>query len=232
VGAKHELIEAIRGELAARADPVKAPRMQAYLKSELPCYGVTVPLQRQIVAAAAARFPLSNFDDWRDTLLGLWRGAERREELCCAVHLTGLRAHRDFRTLQALPLYEELIVTGAWWDLVDDVATHRLGPLILQHPKPLKREMRAWSRDRSLWKRRSSIICQITLKRETDVELLYACIEPNLSDGDFFIRKAIGWALRSFAYTDPDEVVRYVGEKGDRLSPLSRREALKNVPSN
>jgi 3-methyladenine DNA glycosylase AlkD len=228
VSANRELVSAIR---SGRADPLKAPQMQAYLKSELPCYGVTMPLQRELVAAVASRFPLESFEDWRDTVLELWRGAKRREELCCAVHLTGLRAYRAFRTLEALPLYEELIVTGAWWDLVDDVATHRLGPLLLSYPAEMQRKMLDWSRDRSLWKRRSSIICQITLKEKTDLELLYACIEPNLSDADFFIRKAIGWALRSYVYTDPGEVVGYVEEKDDLLSPLSRREALKNIPA-
>ncbi len=118
---------------------------------------------------------------------------------------------------------------GAWWDLVDDIATHRLGPLLLDYPEQMRTELLAWSRSDSLWKRRSSIICQVTLKAKTDRKLLFACIEPNLSDGDFFIRKAIGWALQALAHVDPNEIVRYVEEKGDRLSPLSRREALKNI---
>ena len=206
--------------------------MQAYLKTDMPCRGVTVPLQREIVARATADFPIESFADWRDTVLELRRTAEYREELGCAGFLAGQRRYRPFQTLAALPLYEELIVRGAWWDLVDDIATHRLGPLILDYPEPMRKTMSAWSRDRSLWKRRSSIICQITLKKKTDLELLYACIEPNLGDGDFFIRKGIGWALRALAHSNPDEVVRYVEEKGGRLSPLSRREALKNVPNN
>jgi 3-methyladenine DNA glycosylase AlkD len=232
VSANRELVSAIRSELAAHADPVRAPQIQAYLKTDMPCRGVAVPLQREIVARAAGSFPLESFDDWRDTVLELWRGAEYREELGCAGFLAGQSRYRAFQTLAALPLYEELIVRGAWWDLVDDIATHRLGPLLLDYPEKMRTAMLAWSRDRSLWKRRSSIICQVTLKKKTDLELLYACIEPNLSDGDFFIRKAIGWALRSFVYTDPDEVVRYVRENESRLSPLSKREALKNIPDN
>jgi 3-methyladenine DNA glycosylase AlkD len=231
VSANLELVSAIRSGLSQLADPVRAPQMQAYLKTDMPCHGVTVPLQRELVASAAESFPIESFDDWRDTVLELRRGAEYREELGCAGFLAGQRRYRSFQTLAALPVYEELIVTGAWWDLVDDIATHRIGPLLVAYPIEMRKTMLAWSRDRSLWKRRSSIICQMTLKK-TDTELLYACIEPNLSDSDFFIRKAIGRALRALAYIDPDEVVRYVEEKGDLLSPLSRREALKNIPGN
>jgi len=229
VSVNKKLIAAVRSGLAANADPLRAPQMQAYLKTEMPCLGVTVPLQREIVAQAAAEFSIESFEDWRDTVLELRRGAEHREELGCAGFLAGERRYREFQTLAALPVYEELIVRGAWWDLVDEIATHRLGPLLLAYPAEMRRKMLDWSRDRSLWKRRSSIISQMTLKEKTDRELLYACIEPNLSDGDFFIRKAIGWALRAFAYIDPDEVVRYVEEKGDLLSPLSKREALRNL---
>lgn len=229
MSANRDLISALRSDLAEHADPVRAVKTQAYLKTEMPCLGVTVPLQREIVARAAAEFPLESFEDWRDTVLELRRGAEYREELGCAGFLAGQRRYRAFQTLAALPVYEELIVQGAWWDLVDDIATHRLGPLLLDFPEQMREEMLAWSRDPSLWKRRSSIICQLTLKKKTDRELLYACIEPNLADGDFFIRKAIGWALRAFAYVDPGEVVRYVRENENQLSPLSRREALKNV---
>ena len=89
--------------------------------------------------------------------------------------------------------------------------------------------MRAWSADSNLWKRRVSIICQLSFKRDTDLELLYANIEPNLGDREFFIRKAIGWALRQYAHTDPHEVTRYVRAHEAQLSGLSRREALKNL---
>jgi hypothetical protein len=89
--------------------------------------------------------------------------------------------------------------------------------------------MRAWSRDDDMWKRRVSIICQISFKKDTDRELLYANIEPNLADRNFFIRKAIGWALRSYAWTEPEEVARYVAANEARLSGLSRREALRHV---
>ena len=87
----------------------------------------------------------------------------------------------------------------------------------------------AWSRTPDLWLRRTAIICQVKTKAATDLELLYACIEPNLGERDFFIRKAIGWALRAYAWTDPDEVAGYVRANERRLSALSRREALRNL---
>jgi 3-methyladenine DNA glycosylase AlkD len=89
--------------------------------------------------------------------------------------------------------------------------------------------MLTWSRSANIWKRRTSIICQLGFKQDTDLELLYACIEPSLDSQEFFLRKAIGWALRQHAWTDPAEVRDYVRRNRARLSSLSSREALKNL---
>ena len=126
-------------------------------------------------------------------------------------------------------MFDEMVVTGAWWDYVDEVATHRLRELLERYPKGISRRMKSWSRNSDMWKRRSSIICQVNRKDETDLGLLFDCIEPNLSHPDFFVRKGIGWALRSLAWTDLAVVEEYVERHHDRLSPLSRREALKNA---
>ena len=126
-------------------------------------------------------------------------------------------------------MYEELIVTGAWWDYVDVLASHCLGELLRRHPREMKRKMKEWSRSDNIWKRRSAILCQLQFKQETDLALLYGCIAPSLDSREFFLRKAIGWALRQYAWTDPAEIRRYVREHEARLSPLSRREALKNT---
>ena len=115
-------------------------------------------------------------------------------------------------------------------DSIDPVA-HRVGLLLRRYPEPIRATMLAWSRSDDLWKRRASIICQNRFKANTDLGLLYACIEPSLASREFFLRKAIGWALRQYAGTDPAEVVRYVAAHQDRLSGLSQREALKNVPA-
>jgi 3-methyladenine DNA glycosylase AlkD len=128
-----------------------------------------------------------------------------------------------------MKMYEELIVTGAWWDYVDDIASHRVGPILKGYPAPMRRKMLAWSKSSNLWKRRTAILCQLGFKEETDLKLLYACIEPSLASQEFFLRKAIGWALRQYAWTDGAEIKKYVRLNRNRLSALSAREALKNI---
>jgi 3-methyladenine DNA glycosylase AlkD len=152
----------------------------------------------------------------------LWDEAEFREEMYTALAL--LEWYPRWVTL---PLLERLVVEGAWWDLVDTLA-RRVGDMLRRDPA-VAAEMRAWSRHENLWKRRVSIICQLGFRAETDLGLLYDCVEPNFADREFFVRKAIGWALRDYAWHDAREVDRYVRENADRLSPPSRREATKNL---
>jgi 3-methyladenine DNA glycosylase AlkD len=223
------LLAAIREGLAERGDPAKAPGMQAYMRSAMPYQGVQMAGQKALAREVFKAHPLPDEPSWRDTTLELWRGAEYREERYLAIALTGYRAYAAYQTPAALPLYEELIVTGAWWDYVDEVAIRRVGPILRTHPRVVRPLMLAWSRDADLWRRRTAIICQVKAKRETDLDLLTACVEPNLGDRDFFIRKAIGWALRDYAWTDPEWVRRWVAAHDERLAGLSRREALKNV---
>jgi 3-methyladenine DNA glycosylase AlkD len=223
-----KLATRIRGELAAAANPLKAPDMQAYMKSTMPYRGVQMPQLRAITRQAFVDHPLATRQAWQSAVLELWRGAKFREERYAAVELIGFKRYTEFRTPEVMPMLEEMVVTGAWWDHVDELS-HIIGDLLLAYPKQIRPLMRAWSTDENLWKRRVSIICQVGLKRDTDLKLLYANIKPNLADRDFFIRKAIGWSLRQYAWTDPDEIARYVREHEARLSGLSRREALKNI---
>lgn len=215
------MIEAIRRELAARADPAKAPDMRAYMKSEMPFLGVQKPGRREVARIVFPAYPLDGFEAWRDTVLRLWREATHREERYMAIALAREPRYRSYRTMAALPMYEELIVTGAWWDLVDEVAIRLVGELDVA---PVMRE---WASDPDMWKRRTAIIHQVARKERTDAQLLFDCIEPNRSDREFFIRKGIGWALREYSEVDPDGVERYCATH--ELSALSRREALRNL---
>jgi 3-methyladenine DNA glycosylase AlkD len=223
------LLLRLRRALRQAGDPVKAPVMQAYMKSAMPYHGVPTPLLRQVCKGVFADVRFSEAAQWQSLILEIWRGARFREERYACLYLAGDKRARPFQTPVAMRMYEELIVTGAWWDYVDDIAGHRVGPILKDYPKPMGRKMLSWSRSDSLWKRRTAILCQLGFKGNTDLGLLYACIEPSLGSGEFFLRKAIGWALRQYAWTDGAEVKRYVRVNRDRLSGLSVREALKNI---
>jgi len=203
--------------------------MQAYMKSAMPYHGVPTPLLRRIFKTSFADVQFANAPRWQTQVLDLWRKARFREERYAALHLAGDRRAQAFQTPAAMKMYEEMIVSGAWWDYVDDIASHRVGPILRDHPGSTRRTMLSWSKSADMWKRRTAIICQLGFKQDTDLALLYACIEPSLGSREFFLRKAIGWALRQYAWTDPAEIRRYVGQHRARLSPLSSREALKNI---
>jgi 3-methyladenine DNA glycosylase AlkD len=129
--------------------------------------------------------------------------------------------------MAALPLFDELIVTGAWWDFVDEVAAGMLGELLDREGAALAPVLRRWAHDDVMWRRRAAIVSQVRRKERTDLGLLYDCIEPSRGEGEFFLRKGIGWALRAYAWVDADEIERYCATHA--LSALSRREALRNV---
>jgi 3-methyladenine DNA glycosylase AlkD len=223
------LLLCLRRELRRVGDPRRALGAQAYMKSAMPYHGVPTDLFRSTCKIVFADLTFAARVEWRDRVLELWRGAKFREERYAALFLAGDKRAGRFQTPSAMPLYEEIIVTGAWWDYVDGVASHRVGSILRAYPTPIKKKMLAWSKSATMWKRRTSIICQLGFKQHTDLDLLYACIEPSLDSKEFFLRKAIGWALRQYAWTDPAEVKRYARRNKHRLSGLSYREALKNV---
>jgi 3-methyladenine DNA glycosylase AlkD len=229
LGKAGELRSILRAELFRARNPKKAGPMQAYMKSAMPYLGIQTPELRAICTRIFAEHPIQTAADWQVTCLRIWREAQFREERYAAIGLTGFRFYRSFQTLETVAMYEEMIVTGAWWDFVDSIAPKRLGALLSAYPARMRTTMLKWSRHRNLWKRRSAILCQLGFKGETDLDLLYACISPSLSSKEFFLQKAIGWALRQYAWTDPREVARYVREHGSELSSLSKREALKNI---
>jgi 3-methyladenine DNA glycosylase AlkD len=165
---KREFRLVLRAELALRRNPEKAAAMQAYMKSAMPYLGIQTPQLRAICKRLFAAHPIQTAVAWRKTCLGIWRGAKYREERYAAIGLTGYRLYRTFQTLATLPMYEEMIVTGAWWDFVDEIASRRLGPLLQLYPQPMRGEMLRWSRSENLWKRRSAILCQLSFKQKTD----------------------------------------------------------------
>ena len=223
------LLASLRKTLAAAADPSRAPAMQAYMKSAMPYHGVAMPKVRAICKDSFASLEFTSAAAWERAVRAIWDGAKFREERYAAIALTGVRAARAFQTPDAMPLYEHMIVTGAWWDVVDEIATNRVGPILRTHPKTMRPLLLRWAKGADMWKARAAILAQCRSRDKTDLDLLYACIEPSLASKEFFLRKAIGWALREYARVDMREVERYVKKNESRLSGLSKREALKHA---
>jgi 3-methyladenine DNA glycosylase AlkD len=214
--------DSIRQSLRDAADPAIAPGQQAYMKSAMPFLGVRVPEVRRIV-----RLTLRGASD-REELLTLarelWDPATHREERYAALAVLGVRALKADPAL--VPHVEHMVRTGRWWDYTDELA-HRLADLHDARPGETAVLARRWSIDDDFWIRRIAILSQLGRRDRVDPDLLAEVIRPNLHDGEFFIRKAIGWALREYARVQPDWV-RTFADAHD-LSPLSRREALKHL---
>lgn len=231
-------VAGLTAALVAEADPVRGAAQQRYMKSELPFLGLSVPRVRALVGAAVRAAPLPTVTHWRRAVAALWDDPPYREYRYAALGVVRHRRHGRFLTVSELPLLEHLVVTGAWWDLVDETASV-VGGLRVREPA-LTDPLRVWAAAPDLWRRRVAIICQVGHGADIDLGLLTTAIEHNLEgtptaapDGrqDFFIRKAIGWALRDYSRTDPHWVRGFVHDHRDRLSGLTVREALKNLPA-
>lgn len=218
-----ELADRISAALAEIADPDAAVAMDAYMKvaenGTLRFLGV-----RRSEVRRTARGLARGEKDLLPTVLALWDGATRREQRYAAQDLLGLARARG--RLDLLDLHHHHIVTGAWWDHVDETV-HRIAELLAEHPAEMVPVLEAWSTEDDRWLRRTAILSQLGRKDTVDLDLLARLIEPNRADPEFFVRKAIGWALREVARWNPDWVRAYVASHD--LSPLSRREALKHV---
>jgi 3-methyladenine DNA glycosylase AlkD len=226
---RDELIDAVRRALGEAADPARAPAMQAYMKSEMPYYGVRLPDVRRICRPIFAAHPLSSEGALDETVAELFVSATRREERYAAIDLAGHRLYRSHQNPDRIPLYRRLVVEGRWWDTVDAIAPGLIGPILLSHPEEVRPTVVDWATDDDMWLRRTAIIVQLGAKARTDLELLATTIDANSADPEFFVRKAIGWALRQYARTDPEWVRAFVDARETQLSGLSKREARKHL---
>lgn len=218
--------EFVGSELARRADPDKAVGMQAYMKTGMPFYGVQKPERTPILRELKTRYRPGSRQEYEELVLALWALPHREEKYLAQGVAT---AHEEFIVPESLPIYHRMIVEGAWWDLVDEVATHMIRPLVIGHPDQIWPTVDTWIEDESIWLRRTAIICQVGAKEATDTDRLFGFCRARAHETEFFIRKAIGWALRDYARTDPDAVARFVRSHREDLSGLSFREATRHI---
>ncbi len=223
------LAEEIRAALSRVGDPARADAQQRYMKSVLPFRGVSSPQLRAVVRPLIGAHPPADRAQWEAAIGALWDNAGYREERYAALALARHRCAREWQDPETLDLYQHLIVTGAWWDLVDEIAGHLVGGVLASHRAAATPVLRSWMASDDLWLRRTAVLAQLRHGADTDTSLLHDAIVANVDDRSFWLRKAIGWALRQYAYTDPDWVLAEVDALSGRLSALSRREALKHL---
>lgn len=212
--------------LAKAADPVKAPAMQAYMKTEMPFYGVQKAGRTGILRDLVRDYRPDSAGGYWELVLALWN-LDHREEKYMAL---GVARHFKAHIVpDQIDLYRRLIVEGAWWDLVDEVANHLIRHLVLSYPAQSWPVVDGWIDDDDMWLRRTALICQVGAKEDTDTDRLFAFCAARAHEKEFFIRKAIGWALREYARTDPPAVAAFINAHLDELSGLSYREGSKHI---
>ncbi len=221
-----QLARFVQEELKKVADPEKAPQMQAYLKTDMPMYGVQKPDRMPIYREMKASFAPRSQTEYEERVLALW-ALPHREEKYAAIAYAG--QHRDFQTTASVPLYERLIREGAWWDFVDFVAVDLIGQVFLAERAAMNPVIDGYVTDDSMWIRRTSLIAHNKHKGQTDEARLFNHCLHLAPEKEFFIRKAIGWALREYSKTAPEAVRGFLVENRARLSGLSYREGAKHL---
>jgi 3-methyladenine DNA glycosylase AlkD len=209
----------------ANRNPAQAVSMVAYMRNQFPFVGLTQADRQRLNRVVLDGTPTPTEADLAEVARRCWDLPEREYQYFAVGYL-----RRWVPRVPASPEFvavaEQLIVTKSWWDTVDELAQHVVGWLVLHHPQ-LSAVMDEWIASDDLWLARTAIIHQERFKAETDAERLFRYCLHRASDRDFFIRKAIGWALREYSKTDADAVRRFVADHASELSPLSQREALK-----
>jgi len=221
-----ELCAFVSGQLGSHADPAKAGPMAAYMKTDMPFYGVAKPERDRIATAVKDRFPIADHHAYEQAVTGLW-ALPHREEKYLAIRMA--RLYADFVTPRSLALYKRLIQDGAWWDFVDEIAIHLVGQVLHHHRPAVSPTLDAWITDQDMWLRRTALLSQVHHMEDTDEGRLFGYCLQTADETAFFIRKAIGWALRDYSATAPERVLTFLHHNRGRLSSLSFREAARRL---
>ncbi|SDT61952.1 DNA alkylation repair protein [Actinoplanes derwentensis] len=219
------LMDRLTSAFEAARDPARAVGAAAYLRDQFPFLGLTSAVRRAQARVALKGLPKPTEADLREVALACWSREEREFQQFACDYLT---AHIKTPGPGFLTTTAELITTRSWWDTVDPLATHVVAGLVRRHPA-LTTRMDEWSIADDMWLVRTAILHQLLYGPATDTERLFGYCAAQAGHQDFFVRKAIGWALRHYARTDPTAVRSFLTAHADHLSPLSIREAAKHL---
>ena len=199
--------------------------MERYMRNLFPFFGIKNEKRKSILKEIWTQNAVEIKQNYKIIAIELFNKPER-EFHYCAMEIV-IKESKNVYAVDDLLWIEKLIITKSWWDSVDTIGKHILGKYFLCFPEQINPVISSYSNSDNLWLNRSAIIFQLGYKEKTNSDLLFKeCIKHSNSK-EFFIQKAIGWALREFAKTNPELVKSFVLKTN--LKPLSRREALKNL---
>ena len=207
-------------ELNRHADPARAAPMAAYMKNRFDFIGIAKP-QVKCICKPLFQGAAKAAVDW-DFVRQCWANPHRELQYCA---LEYLRAVQKNLTPQDIPHLQALITDKPWWDSAD-VLDRIVGGIALRYPEA-NAVLLAWSQSDNIWLRRVAIDQQLLRKEQTDTALLEQILRNNLGQTEFFINKAIGWALRDYSKSNPQWVRRFIEQHRSRMAKLSVREASK-----
>ena len=220
----HPYLKEIQKIFLANGDQLIAKGAKAYLLNQFEFYGIKTPLRRQLCKAFYKTHPIKDHTELSKLIKECFNEPQR-ELHYFAIELLG--HHKKIWSIKTIPLIEWMITHQSWWDSVDSTNTHVISKFFLLHPEYIKAYTSKWNQSSNKWLIRMSILFQLTYKTKTDTNLLSKYIENSQLHEDFFVRKAIGWALRAYAYTNKKWVIQFV-KAHPLLNNLSKKEALKH----
>ncbi len=221
----HYIVYKLDATLKAASNQEIARAQTAYMRDQFPFFGIKKPNAIKLMRAIFREHPITSEDELIECVHQLWRLPERDFQYAAYELLV---FHKKLWSENLLPVLTCLITSKSWWDTVDALASNGVGLLLQKYPK-LVPVVDAWVASDNVWLRRSALIYQLRYKEKTDVVRLFRYVDMLAHEKEFFIRKAIGWALREYAKTDQEAVCTFIIARKVTLSPLSFREAAKHL---
>ncbi len=207
----------------AAGNPAKAMQMKAYLRDQFEFFGINAPERKHLNKPFFANSKNEQGIDY-DFVRDCYARPEREIHYFAMEYVFRKRKNLGPGDIQFI---EKLIVTNSWWDTVDYIAANIVGWMVREYPQLKESKITEWMVDENMWLRRASIIYQLKYRGDTDIEILGSAIRLNLGSKEFFINKAIGWALRQYSRYDPEWVRSFL--QNFDLQTLSKREASKYI---
>jgi len=221
----HPYVKTLKTLFEQNADPSQAPAMKKYMRDQFEYLGIKTPLSTALQKEFYAKQGLPEITELDTILRDLWSLPQREYQYVALGILEKFEKRLPENFIETI---EYLLTTKFWWDTVDAIAGHTVGTHFKRYLMVKKKYLARWRKSEDFWLRRTTILFQLNYKQETDFNLLCDIIRENLGANEFFINKAIGWALRQYARTNPNAVKKFVKETKE-LHPLSRREAMKHL---